>query len=140
MIITGVTTSNGPASPGRGDVMIIVAIPTQGNKGLEDRLFEHFGKAPTYTIANLESGHLTVIDNTSDHMGGTLSPPELLKGIGTDTVVVSHLGAKAARRCEELGIKVLCGADGSVRNALEQLRAGALTDATAEALCAHHER
>jgi predicted Fe-Mo cluster-binding NifX family protein len=107
-------------------MMIVVAIPTQGNKGLEDRLFEHFGKAPTYTIANLETGHLTVIDNTSDHMGGTLSPPELLKGIGADTVIVSHLGAKAAMQCQELGIRVLSGAVGSVRNVLEQLREGSL--------------
>ncbi|NLT38769.1 MAG: dinitrogenase iron-molybdenum cofactor biosynthesis protein [Methanomassiliicoccus sp.] len=114
--------------------MIIVAIPTQGNKGLEDRLFEHFGKAPTYTIANLESGHLTVIDNTSDHMGGRLTPPELLKGIGADTIIVHHLGSKAAVQCQELGIRVLSGAEGSVRNVLEQLREGSLKAASLETI------
>jgi predicted Fe-Mo cluster-binding NifX family protein len=55
--------------------MSIIAIPTQGNRGLEDQVYDHFGKAPTFTLLNMETGGLTIIDNTSDHMGGTVSPP-----------------------------------------------------------------
>jgi predicted Fe-Mo cluster-binding NifX family protein len=116
---------------------MIVAIPTNGSKGLDDQLFGHFGKAPTFTIANLVTGGLTVIDNTSDHMGGRGSPPDLIKSTGADTVVVGHLGEKAAQRCTELGMTVLCGAKGSVAEVLEQLRSGKLVPPSRDTMCKH---
>lgn len=116
---------------------MLVAIPTQGNKGLDDQLFGHFGKAPTFTIADLATGGLTVIDNTSDHMGGVGSPPELVKATGADTVVVANLGEKAAQRCAELGMNVLCGASGSVGEVLGQLRDGKLVPPSRETMCKH---
>ncbi len=118
--------------------MSIIAIPTQGNKGLEDQVYEHFGKAPTFTLLNLETGGLTIIDNTSDHMGGSVSPPELIRSIGADTLAVGHLGAKAAARCAELGITVLCGASGSVREVMDQLREGRLSPPGPGTMCRHH--
>jgi predicted Fe-Mo cluster-binding NifX family protein len=104
---------------------------------LNDQLFGHFGKAPTFTIADLGTGGLTVIDNTSDHMGGKGSPPELIKNTGADTVAVGHLGEKAAQRCAELGITVLCGASGNVADVLDQLRAGKLVPPSRDTMCKH---
>ncbi len=117
---------------------MIVAIPTSGNKGLDDQLFGHFGKAPTFTITDLVTGGLTVIDNTSDHMGGTGSPPELIKASGADAVAVGHLGEKAALRCAELGITVICGASGRVSEVLEQLRNGQLVPPSRDSMCKHN--
>ncbi|MBI0583299.1 MAG: NifB/NifX family molybdenum-iron cluster-binding protein [Methanomassiliicoccus sp.] len=117
--------------------MRTVAIPTTGSKGMEDMLFGHFGKAPTFTLVNLETGGLTIIDNTSDHMGGEGSPPELIRSVGADTVATGHLGAKAAERCGELGITVLCGASGTVRDVLEQLRSGMLSAPSPATMCKH---
>lgn len=112
-----------------------MAIPTEGNNGIEDKLCDHLGKALTFTIADLVNGHLTVIDNYCEHKGGQLSIPELLRGAGVDTVVVAKMGAKAASLFEELGITVLCGASGSVREVIAQLKAGSLTPPTVEAIC-----
>lgn len=105
---------------------MIIAIPTHGNKGLNDQLFGHFGKAPTFTVVDLVTGRLTVIENTSDHKGGQGSPPELIRTTGADAVVVDHLGERAAMRCAELGMTVLCGASGSVGDILGQLKDGKL--------------
>jgi predicted Fe-Mo cluster-binding NifX family protein len=118
--------------------MSIIAIPTQGNRGMDDQVHEHFGKAPTFTLLNMETGGLTIFDNTSDHMGGTVSPPELMSSIGADTLVVGHLGAKAADRCAELGITVLCGASGSVRDVMDQIRNGKLSSPGPGTMCSHH--
>ncbi|MDW5562116.1 MAG: NifB/NifX family molybdenum-iron cluster-binding protein [Methanomassiliicoccus sp.] len=118
--------------------MTIIAIPTQGSKGMDDRVYEHFGKAPTFTLLNLETGGLTIIDNTSDHMGGAVSPPELIRSTGADTVAVGHLGAKAADRCAELGITVLCGARGRVRDVMEQVREGRLSSSDPGLICQRH--
>lgn len=106
--------------------MSLVAVPTLGNKGLDDGLCDELNMAPTFTIADLESGHLTVIDNNCEDMGGTLSLPELLKGIAVDTVIVSHIETETAQGFKRLGITVLCGAKGSVREVLAQLKAGSL--------------
>jgi predicted Fe-Mo cluster-binding NifX family protein len=119
-------------------IPVIVAIPTQGKDGLKDQLFGHFGKAPTYTIADIETGDVRVLENTSDHFGGTASPPELIKGAGVDVVAVEHLGAKAAQRCAELGMTVLCGASGSVRDVIEQVKQGSLAPPSASTMCNHH--
>lgn len=121
----------------RGDIMIIIAIPTSGNKGLDDRVHEHFGKAPTFTLLNLETGGLTIIDNTSEQMGGTLSAPELIRSTGADTVAVGHLDPRAAERCAELGISVLCGASGSVRDVMQQVRDRRLSPSPGT-MCQHH--
>lgn len=118
--------------------MTIIAIPTHGSNGLDDRVYEHFGKAPTFTLLNQETGGLTIIDNTSDHMGGTVSPPELLRSSGVGVVAVAHLGAKAADRCRELGITVLCGASGSVREAMKQVQGGLLSPPSPGTMCQHH--
>lgn len=117
--------------------MIIIAIPTQGNRGLDEQVYDHFGKAPTFTLLNIETGGLTIIDNTSDHMGGTVSTPELIRSIGADTLAVGHLGTKAANRCAELGITVLCGARGRVRDVMDQLRSGRLSPPGPGTTCQH---
>jgi predicted Fe-Mo cluster-binding NifX family protein len=115
-----------------------LTIPDSGQVFLDEQVYDHFGKAPTFTILNQETGGLTIVDNTSDHMGGTVSPPELIRSIGADTLAVGHLGAKAADRCAELGITVMCGARGSVREVMDQLREGRLSPPGPETMCHHH--
>ena len=51
-----------------GDYMK-VSIPTRDMNGLEGIVEQHFGKAPTYTIIDTETDQVTVIPNTSEHMG-----------------------------------------------------------------------
>lgn len=94
---------------------------------MDDWIHEHFGKAPTYTLLNTDTGGLTIFDNTSDIMGGSVSPPELVRSVGADIIAVSYLEAKDAKRCSELGITVLCGASGRVRDVLDQVRNGTLS-------------
>jgi predicted Fe-Mo cluster-binding NifX family protein len=47
--------------------------------------------------------------------------------VGADIIAVSYLEAKDAKRCSELGITVLCGASGRVRDVLDQVRNGTLS-------------
>ncbi|MCC7572874.1 MAG: NifB/NifX family molybdenum-iron cluster-binding protein [Candidatus Methanofastidiosum sp.] len=75
-----------------------VAIPTDSKGGLSDTVFNHFGMAPTYTVIEINEnkvGNLEVIDNTSDHFGGSESPVELLLKRNVGIVICSNLGPRA---------------------------------------------
>ena len=115
-----------------------ICFPTMGGKGMDESLGEHFGRVPTYTIVDTDSGEANVVDNTSEHAGGSGYPPEIIKAAGADVMVVGGLGRKAIMMFEEYGIMVYVGASGSVRQALDMYRAGRLQPATDENACAQH--
>lgn len=48
-----------------------VCIPTYGKSGLNDQVNEHFGRAPTFTIVDTDNMEVKVIENRSEHMGGS---------------------------------------------------------------------
>ncbi|WP_440946805.1 NifB/NifX family molybdenum-iron cluster-binding protein [Methanosarcina sp. T3] len=116
-----------------------VCIPTRDNNGMEGAVEQHFGKAPTYTILDTDSGEVFVIPNTSDHMGGVDLPPELLRKNGVEIMLCGGLGYKAVKMFESCGIDVFVGAGGKVQDAIEAWKAGQLHNASAENTCAEHD-
>jgi predicted Fe-Mo cluster-binding NifX family protein len=115
-----------------------LAIPTMGDRGLEERVGEHFGRVPTYTIVDSDTDEVKVIPNTSEHMGGQGYPPEILAGAGVETMICSGLGRRAIMMFQEKGIMVYIGASGSVQDAIDLWREGRLQAATEENACRQH--
>ncbi|AKB52155.1 putative transcriptional regulator [Methanosarcina barkeri str. Wiesmoor] len=115
-----------------------VSIPTKDENGMEGVVEPHFGKAPTYTIIDTETNQVTVIPNTSEHMGGTGLPPEYLHNNGVNIMLCGGLGFKAVNMFESYGIEVFVGAGGTVRDTFEAWKAGKLQNATAENSCSEH--
>jgi len=115
-----------------------IAVPTMGTRGLDELVGDHFGKVPTYTIVDTERDTVEVIENTSEHMGGTGLPPELMKRHNVHVMLVSGLGIRAIRLFEQLGIMVYTGAGGTVRETLEKFRKGLLPPATDLNACREH--
>ncbi|MFO7967967.1 MAG: NifB/NifX family molybdenum-iron cluster-binding protein [Archaeoglobaceae archaeon] len=115
-----------------------IAIPTESG-GEEDYVMEHFGRAPTFTVYDSETGEVSVIKNTSDHMGGSGKPPELLASNGIDVVVCSNLGPKAVMMFEQLGIKVYRYPGSSkVKDLIKMLKEGQLSEADLDSACQEH--
>jgi len=78
-----------------------IAVPTNGNKGLEETVADHFGRCATYTFLN-EDGRVTgTIKGGHEQL-----PPQLLKQHGADLVLCKSLGSKAIDLCNKLGIQV----------------------------------
>lgn len=115
-----------------------VAIPTMGRWGLDEQVGEHFGRVPTYTIVDLDSDEVSVIDNTSHHKGGKGYPPELLAEHGVDVMLCRGLGRRAISMFTDLGIEVCIGASGTVREIIEGFKAGRLHSADAGDACTRH--
>jgi len=118
-----------PALPtGLGLVMgaMRVCVPSAGPGGLDDLVGEHFGRSPTYTIYDTETGAVEILPNTSEHMGGAGLPAELLAQAGVEVVICAGLGRRAIGLLSQNGIEVCTGATGTVREAIRAWREGRL--------------
>ena len=115
-----------------------VCVPTIGERGLDESVSEHFGRAPTFTIIDLNTNEVKVLQNTSEHMGGSGYPPQIMADAGVDTMLCSGLGPRAIQMFEQFGIEVYVGACGTVKEAIQGWQAGKLQVATDENACKIH--
>jgi predicted Fe-Mo cluster-binding NifX family protein len=115
-----------------------VSIPTMGDKGLDESVGEHFGRVPTYTIVDLDTNEVTVIPNTSHHMGGHRQPPEILQSKGINVMICRGLGRRAIAMFQDFGINVHIGATGTVREAIDAFKSGQLQRAGIGNACEQH--
>ena len=115
-----------------------VAVPTMGDRGLEELVGEHFGRVPTYTVVDTETNEVKVLINTSEHQGGSGYPPEIMAKAGVDVMLCRGLGRRAVAMFEEMGIHVYVGAMGAVKDAILQYQDGILEEATDENACRQH--
>ncbi len=118
--------------------MTRVCIPTAGRGGLDDLVGEHFGRVPTYTIYDSESGAVEVVDNTSEHAGGRGLPADILSSLGIDVLLCSGLGRRAIGILNTNGIDVCVGQSGTAREAVEAWKGGRLSGASDEDACQQH--
>lgn len=109
---------------------MLLCVPSRDDGTLEAPLSSHFGRAPCYTLYDEESEDVELIENDGQHRGGTRAPPDIIGQTGADVLVVADLGRKAVDRFATMDIDVYCGADGTVRDAIDQYDAGALEAAT----------
>jgi predicted Fe-Mo cluster-binding NifX family protein len=116
-----------------------VCVPTMGDKGFDESVSEHFGRAPTFTIIDVKTNEAKVLSNTSQHMGGSGYPPQIMVNAGVDVMLCSGLGPRAIQMFEEFGIEVYVGAYGTVREAVQAWQAGKLQVATDENACKAHK-
>lgn len=106
--------------------------------GLTALVSEHFGRAPTFTVVNMASNEVTVMQNTSEHFGGVGNTPELVAAAGVDVLLCSGLGPRAIAAFEQRGIEVYVGASGTVEAAIKTFQAGELIEACENNACKEH--
>jgi len=116
-----------------------IVIPTDSEKGLDDKIAEHFGRCETYTFLNEEGKILEIIDNTSEHMGGKGLPPELMKKHGANVLLCRDLGPKALNLCGEFGIETYVHQAETVREIFEMWKNNKLQKASSEDVCEEHK-
>ncbi|MBO8182904.1 MAG: NifB/NifX family molybdenum-iron cluster-binding protein [Archaeoglobus sp.] len=104
-----------------------VAIPCMDDRGLDSFVSQHFGRARYFYIAEIEDGEIRgeVVELPfEDHMPGDI--PRFLQSLGVDTVLAYGLGMRAQTFFNQMGIRVITGAYGSVREVLEGFLKGSL--------------
>ncbi len=104
-----------------------VVIPVLEDRGWDSPISEHFGHAPYFAIVDVDAGSLQVVPNPlPEHGPGDL--PRWVASQGASVLVVRGIGRRAIDHFASLGIQVIRGADGTVRQIVEALKAGGLRD------------
>jgi predicted Fe-Mo cluster-binding NifX family protein len=118
--------------------MTKLCVPTTGRGGLDDLVGEHFGRVPTFTVVDSESGTIEILDNTSEHMGGAGLPADLLVGAGVDVVLCQGLGRRAIQMLSDAGVAVCTGISGTVAEAVATWKRGNLAEVGEDDACTRH--
>lgn len=118
--------------------MTKLCIPTSGTGGWNDTVGEHFGRVPTYTIIDVEHDVVEVVDNMSEHAGGSGLPADILSGFGIDVLLCQGAGRRALAILAEKGIETYVGVSGTVRDAVNEWTRGHLNHATESDACQQH--
>ncbi|HUI39451.1 MAG TPA: NifB/NifX family molybdenum-iron cluster-binding protein [Methanothrix sp.] len=116
-----------------------ICVPTMGSSGMDEAVCQHFGRAPTFTVVDLDTGKTQVLLNQSQHMGGSGLPIETIFAADIQVMIVGGLGPKAVSAFEEHCVEVFVGASGTVRDALYAWRNGQLMKASRDNACKDHK-
>jgi predicted Fe-Mo cluster-binding NifX family protein len=108
-----------------------IVIPTENKSGLDAILAEHFGRAPYYTIVDLDENNQNVgvrtEVNKGEHVGGTGHPHEHLLALKPNIFVVKGMGPGCLSSLQEAGINVLKATGTTVKEIVESFKEGKLT-------------
>ncbi len=115
-----------------------IAISTDGKKGMDEAIADHFGRCKTYTFLDENGKIVEIIDNKSSHMGGQGLPPELIKKHGADTMLCKDIGPKALSLFNDYGIDVYVCRAKTVNDIFELWKNKKLKKAGFEDVCEEH--
>jgi predicted Fe-Mo cluster-binding NifX family protein len=120
-----------------------VIVPTENQQGLNARLAEHFGRAPYYTIVELdEKGEVTdtkAIPNVGEHAGGAgFSHDHILEQKPT-ALIVYGMGPRGLTSFQDAGVAVLKANANTVGEVVKAYKEGKLEELTEGCEHAHHQ-
>jgi predicted Fe-Mo cluster-binding NifX family protein len=113
-------------------------IPVSKDRGLESRLYPHFGSAPVFLLVDTETKACRAIDNPAfEREHGRCHPLDLLGDERVDLLVVSGIGAGALDRLTAARVPVHHTTRGTVAEALDAIGKGSLPPVLPEREPAH---
>jgi predicted Fe-Mo cluster-binding NifX family protein len=86
-----------------------IAIPTNGNGGLDGLRSGHFGHCEVFTLVDVESGAITKVStlpNVSHVQGGCMVPVNLLAQHNVNALIVGGIGMRPLTGFRQVGIDV----------------------------------
>ena len=109
-----------------------IAITTSGFN-MDAPVDIRFGRARGFAVVEMDTGDFRYLDNSEAGgagQGAGIQAARLMAAHGVQVVLTGHCGPKAFRALQAVGIRVCTGlTGGSVREAVERFKAGALQDA-----------
>jgi predicted Fe-Mo cluster-binding NifX family protein len=116
-----------------------LAVTSQG-RDLDSLTYIRFDLANYFVVLDTGSGHLTAYDNSRNRGGSQnaeFQAAKMVADMGVDAVVTCAVGPQALSALQAGNVDVYVCALGSVRNAIEQFKAGRLRSATKPNVEAH---
>lgn len=105
-----------------------IAVPSDGEGGLDGLRAGHFGHCDVFTFVDVEEGKIvdvTVLANKEHVQGGCMVPVNLLAEHKVDALIVGGIGMRPLMGFRQVGIKVYHEAETrQIRPVIEQMLAG----------------
>ena len=117
--------------------MKIAVCATAGS--LEAPIDPRFGRCATFVVVDADTLEFEVIQNpaAASGQGAGIQAAQLVSSKTVSAVIAGNFGPNAHQALSAAGIKVYTGASGSVRDAMEQYKAGGLQEAASATVAAH---
>ena len=107
-----------------------IAIPSQGNGGLDGQRSGHFGHCDVFTLVDVEKGEIkkiTTLPNQEHDQGGCMVPVNLLANNKVTALIVGGIGLRPLMGFNQVGIDVYHDATRpEIRPVVQDLIAGEL--------------
>jgi predicted Fe-Mo cluster-binding NifX family protein len=116
-----------------------IALTTSGSD-LNAPLDSRFGRAPKFLIYDLESDSFEIVDNSQNlnaAQGAGIQSAQNIARLGVEALITGHCGPKAFSVLIKAGIKIYNSSAATVAQALEEYRAGKLTEAASADVDGH---
>lgn len=99
-----------------------------------------FGRCGYFIVVDTDSMDFTAHSNASSSaMGGAgIQAGQFASSLGAEVIVTGAVGPNAARVLSAAGMKVFTGATGTVQQAVDDFKAGKLTESASATVGAHH--
>lgn len=106
-----------------------IAVACEDDRGLEGQVSQHFGRCPYFTVVEVEGdtvkGYRVVAnEHFGNHRPGVM--PGYIKSLGADVILAGGMGPRAVAMFNNLGLDVVTGAGGTVRQVVEVYVSGQL--------------
>ena len=118
---------------------IRIAIPSEGQGGLDGQRSGHFGHCDVFTLVDVEEGKIkdvSVLANKEHVQGGCMVPVQLLAENKVQRLVVGGIGVRPLMGFKQVGIDVYHDAERSdIRPVVEDMISGKLPIIADDQVC-----
>ncbi len=116
-----------------------IAVPSNGNGGLNSTRSGHFGHCDVFTLVDVENGSIkneSVLPNQEHSEGGCMVPVNFLAGHKVDALIVGGIGRRPLEGFAQVGIDVYFDSvNPHVKTVVENLIANKLEKISLDQAC-----
>ncbi len=105
-----------------------LGIPVVSINGMASEVNEHFGMSEHFALLDVEGDKIEKLGFVSDDPRAHKTPAALLAENGVNIVLAGGIGPHMIKELLDAGLRVYRGAAGDVRQAIEEYRAGMLSE------------
>lgn len=112
---------------------------TASKPSLDSEIDPRFGRCQYFIVVDPETMQFEAVENSSAMGGGGvgIAAAQLISGTGADTVITGNCGPNAHNALSAAGIKIIVGATGKVKDAVESYKSGSLQASSQPNVDAH---
>jgi predicted Fe-Mo cluster-binding NifX family protein len=120
-----------------------ILVPTEEDNGLDSNLAEHFGRAPYFTVIDLdeknEVSSVKTVPNTGEHAGGSGYAHDLVLELKPKAIIVYGMGPRGLIGFQNAKVAVLKANANTVREVVSSYKEDELEELTEGCHEAHHQ-